>query len=258
MFECEVSRPTSCRRPSRTDHEANSDVEPCIGHDYNERAGDQHRVTTALDDRQLGGYNQAESRAGSVSFSGNSYRPGAVGVVGVIEQSTFNDTLDNSHRSARHTVHPLPTFPLSRKTRGVVLPDPSFRGVDVRDDQIPCRKKISPSRPCQNRRATQKRRPQRSPSICTVPGVRSLSPSCDFPGGSARGQHSDENEVVWEYKRLLRYRTVNGKSLVLVPWVPTWEPADEYPPGEVERVKRQSQGQMQARRRGRPRSKQHQ
>ena len=62
-----------------TDHEANSDVELRTERDYNERAGNLHHITTALDDRQLGGYNQAESRAGSVTLSDNNYRPGAVG-----------------------------------------------------------------------------------------------------------------------------------------------------------------------------------
>lgn len=244
-------------RPSLA-HKVNCDVERRTEHDHNERTDNLQGVTTALDDRQLDGHNQAESRAGSVALSDNSYRPGAVGVVGVIEQATFHDTLDDSRTSARHTVHPHPTFPLSRKRGGVVLPDLSLRGADVHDDHTPCRKKLSPSRLCQNRRATQKRPPQRSPSNFPLSAVRSRPMSCDFPIGSDRGQHNAENEVVWEYRHLLDYRTDNGKSLVLVPWVPTWEPADEYPPEEVERVRRQSLGQMHARRRGRPRSKQYQ
>jgi len=69
-------------------------------------------------------------------------------------------------------------------------------------------------------------------------------------------RHNVEEEVVWEYERLLDYRIINGKPVVLVPWIPTWEPPDEYPPEEVDRVRRISQWQMHLRRRGRPRSKQ--
>jgi len=79
--------------------------------------------------------------------------------------------------------------------------------------------------------------------------------SCEIPSRSAEARHDVEEEVVWEYRRLLDYRIVDGKPLVLVAWKPIWEPLDEYPAEEVDRVKRHSQRQMQVRRRGRPRSK---
>jgi len=81
--------------------------------------------------------------------------------------------------------------------------------------------------------------------------------SCEIPSSLDEGQHDVEEGVVWEYRSLLDYRIVNGKPLVLVPWIPTWELPDEYPEEEVDRVRREYQAQMQGRRRGRPRSKQH-
>jgi hypothetical protein len=47
-----------------------------------------------------------------------------------------------------------------------------------------------------------------------------------------------QDEVVWLYGRLLGYKVVNGKPLVLIPWDPTWEPPDKYSKEEVKRVKR--------------------
>jgi hypothetical protein len=69
-----------------------------------------------------------------------------------------------------------------------------------------------------------------------------------------RGPDDDEpqDEVVWLYGRLLSYKVVNGKPLVLVPWYPTWEPPDEYSREEVERVKRQYTSQIPRKRQGRP------
>jgi hypothetical protein len=75
----------------------------------------------------------------------------------------------------------------------------------------------------------------------------SWSVSCEIPSSPGEGQHDVEEGVVWEYRRLLDYRIVNGKLLVLVPWIPTWEPPDEYPEEEeVDRVRRKYQAQTLA------------
>jgi len=52
-------------------------------------------------------------------------------------------------------------------------------------------------------------------------------------------QDIPSDEAVWEHGCLLRYKVVDGKPFVLVPWYPTWEPPDEYSKEEVDRVKRQ-------------------
>ncbi|KAK2752506.1 hypothetical protein FQN54_008099 [Arachnomyces sp. PD_36] len=65
--------------------------------------------------------------------------------------------------------------------------------------------------------------------------------------------HSDEtqSDVVWEYHGLRGYKIVDGKPFVLVPWLPTWEPAAEFSAEEVERVKRRCE-LRKSRRPGRP------
>jgi hypothetical protein len=175
----------------------------------------------------------------------------AARVVGRIQPSTLND----SHRNTQQTASP--TLPFSRKRRVVALVESPPIELDVSDDQISCRRKVSRSPPSQNRRATQKRRPQGSPPEFPMPGLGSRFVSSEIPSSPGEEQHDVNEGVVWEYRRLLDYRIINGKSSVLVPWVSTWEPLDEYPEDEVDRVRREYQAQMQGRRRGRPRSKQH-
>jgi hypothetical protein len=65
------------------------------------------------------------------------------------------------------------------------------------------------------------------------------------------GEDGSQDEPVWEHGPLLNYKVVNGKPLVLVPWYPTWEPPDEYPKEEVERVKQQYESGALGKRRGR-------
>jgi uncharacterized Fe-S cluster protein YjdI len=65
-------------------------------------------------------------------------------------------------------------------------------------------------------------------------------------------QGQAEEEIVWLYGPLCGYKVVNGKHLVLVPWKPTWEPPDEYPRDEVDRVRTQWESQRWCKRRGRP------
>lgn len=228
----------------------NNDVEPCTESDNSERGEDLHHATRARNNRQCIGSVQLDGRNGSAMLSNRSHRTDTAKMVIGIQQYTLNGT----RRNAQQTASPI--FPLSRNRRGVALPDIPLRGSDVNDDQVSCLEKVSPSWPYHNRRATQKRRPQRSPQNFPPSEVQSRSMSCDIPLSSDEGQHNVEKEVVWEYRQLLDYRSVNGKSLVLVPWLPTWEPADEYPPKEVDRVRRNSKRQMQVRRRGRPHSKQ--
>jgi hypothetical protein len=43
-----------------------------------------------------------------------------------------------------------------------------------------------------------------------------------MPAIPSEVRHDVEGEAVWEYGRLLDYKIVNGKPLVLVPWIPTW------------------------------------
>jgi hypothetical protein len=52
-----------------------------------------------------------------------------------------------------------------------------------------------------------------------------------------------QDEIAWLHGRLLGYKVVNGKPLVLVPWYPTCEPPDEYSKEEIESVKRQYESQ---------------
>lgn len=177
----------------------------------------------------------------------------ATRVVGIIQPSSLNDSRRNSRQTAS------PSLPLSRKRRGVALPKSPSMGLDVSIDQVSFRKKVSLSRSSQNHRATQKGRAMtgtKSRLKFPLPELRSRSLSCEIPASLSEARHDIEEEVVWEYRRLRDYRIVNGKPLVLVPWIPTWEPADEYPTEEVDRVRRNSQRHMQVRRRGRPRSKQ--
>jgi hypothetical protein len=65
------------------------------------------------------------------------------------------------------------------------------------------------------------------------------------------GEGGSQDETVWEHGPLLNYKVVNGKPLALVPWYPTWEPPDEYPEEEVERVKQQYESGALCKRRGR-------
>ena len=153
MLESEVGGPALRIRPSPTDREENDGVEPCTESDNSERGDDGHHATTARNDRQRSGYIQVEGRTGSVSLSNHSHRTDAARVVGGIQQSTLNDSRRNTQQTAS------PTFPLSRKRRGVALPESPSRGLDVSDDQTSCRKKVSLSRSSQSRRATQKGRP---------------------------------------------------------------------------------------------------
>lgn len=255
MLESEAGVPALRIRPSPTDREENDGVEPCTESDNSERDDDVHRATTARKDRQPSGCIQVGGRTGKVSLSNHGPRTAdAARVVGGIQQSTLNDSRRNTHQTAS------PTFPLSRKRHGVALPESLSRGLDVSDDQTSCRKKASLSRSSQNRRATQKGRPLASmgsrPEF-PLPELVSCSVSREIPSSPDEGQHDVEEGVVWEYGRLLDYRIVNGKPSVLVHWVPTWEPPDEYPEEEVDRVRREYQAQVPKRRRGRPRSKQH-
>lgn len=52
------------------------------------------------------------------------------------------------------------------------------------------------------------------------------------------GQRHAAGEVVWEHGDLISYRVRAGRTEVLVPWLPTWEAASEYPPKAVARVRR--------------------
>jgi hypothetical protein len=45
-------------------------------------------------------------------------------------------------------------------------------------------------------------------------------------------------EKVWEYDELVGYREVNGRAEMAVPWKLTWEPAKEFPPDEVAKIKK--------------------
>jgi hypothetical protein len=175
-------------------------------------------------------------------------------VVGGIQPSTLNDSRGNTQQTAS------PTFPLSRKRHGVALADSPSRGLDVSDDQTSCRRKVSRSRSFQRRHATQNGWPLAgtgSRSGFRLSGHESRSLSCGIPASLDEGQHDAEEGVVWEYRRLLDYRIVNREPLVLVPWIPTWEPPNEYSEEEVDRVRREYLAKMQGRGRGRPRSKQH-
>jgi hypothetical protein len=254
MLESEVSGPALRIQPSPTAREENGSVEPCIEDDNSERGDDVHRVTMARIDRQRSGHIQVEGRTDSVPLSDNSHTTDAARVVGGIQSST----LTNSRRNTQQTASP--TFPLSRKRHGVALPESPSRGLDVSDDQSFCRKKVSRSRSFQSPCGTQNGRPLAaigSHSEFLLPEHESRSVSFGIPASLDEGQRDAEEGVVWEYRRLLDYRIVNGKPLVLVPWIPTWEPPDEYPEEEVDRVRREYQAQMLGRRRGRPRSKQH-
>lgn len=57
----------------------------------------------------------------------------------------------------------------------------------------------------------------------------SRSVSCEIPASPGKGQRRVGEGDVWANRRLLGYRIVKGRPLVLVPWVPTWEASDEYP-----------------------------
>lgn len=55
------------------------------------------------------------------------------------------------------------------------------------------------------------------------------------------GQRHAAGEVVWEHGDLIGYRVNRGKPEVLVPWMPTWDLASEYPPKVVARVRKNCQ-----------------
>jgi hypothetical protein len=67
-----------------------------------------------------------------------------------------------------------------------------------------------------------------------------------------RQAESKSEEIMWEHGRLLDYKIVNGKPYVLVPWLPTWEPPDEYSKEEVARVKQRFESRTKPKRRSRP------
>ncbi|KAK5041872.1 hypothetical protein LTR84_002646 [Exophiala bonariae] len=249
MLESQIGNSALRVRPSPTDREVEDDVGPCVESDNREGDDDMYHATTAQYHRQRS-RNEMEDSTHKASLPNRYCWTGATRVVGIVQQSSLNDSRRNSPKTAS------PTFPSSRKRRGAALHESPSRGLDVSIDQIPCRKKVSLSRSTQNHRATQKGRiltGMKSRPDLPLPGARPRSLSCETPPSPSEARQDVEEEVVWEYGRLLDYNIVNGKPLVLVPWIPTWEPPDEYPPEEVDRVRRTSQRQMQ---RGRPRSKQ--
>jgi hypothetical protein len=249
MLESEICTMGLDIQSSTVGRGAIDDVERCTESDGREKGEDVHSATAARNDRQHDSSIRAESRSGSVFLSKYSARTDTAGMIGGFQQYALNGTHQNAHGTAR------PTFPLSGKRRGVALPNLPSRGLGIKVDQASCLKKDPLSRPSYSQRATQKRRSQRPPSVSPLPEVRLRSVSHELPSGPDKGQQTVEKEVVWEYRHLLDYRIVDGQSLVLVPWLPTWEPADEYPSEEVDRVRRHSRRQIQIRRRGRPRSK---
>jgi hypothetical protein len=248
MLESEVGIPTLRIRPLPTEREENGRVGPCTENDNRERDDDVFHITTARNDRQRI-RNLGEGRIGKPSLPNHSFRTEATREVGLIQQSTLNDSRRNSHETARAT------FPLSRKRRGGKLPESPSMGLEASIDQISCRKKAWLSASSSNRRASDLTGME-SRLDSPFPGLWSQSLRGDIPSSSAEARDDVEEEVVWEHRRLLDYRIVNGNPFVLVPWMPTWEPADEYPSEEVDRVRRNSQRQIQVRQRGRPRSKQ--
>lgn len=227
MLESNVGAPGLRIRPSKFGREENDDVEPPTESDNGDRGEVVHHATTTRDYCQ---------------------RTEIPRMIDGTHQYALNGTRGDAREIAS------PAFPLSRKRRGVARPESPSQGSSACDDQASCLKKVSDSRPCHNRRVTQERRPQKPLSVSQRSKVRTRSLSHNLPLGPDKWQHNVE-EVVWEYGHLLHYRIVNGNPQVLVPWVPTWEPAGEYPPEDVDRVRRESQAQKQARRRGRPRSK---
>jgi hypothetical protein len=254
MLESEVGGPVLGIRPSTTDRKENDDLAPCTESDNSERGDNVHHDTTARNDRQRSSYIQVEGRTDSVFISSHSHRTDAAKVVGGVQQSTSNCSCRDCQQTAS------PTSPLARKRRGAALPESPSRELDVSDDQASCRKRVSLSRPSQNRRATKKGRPLtaiRYRAEHPLPRLVSRSVSCEIPPSPGEGRHGVEEGVVWEYRRLLGYRIVNGKPFVLVPWIPTWEPPDEYPEEEVDRVRLAYQAKMMGRRQGGPRFKQH-
>lgn len=55
---------------------------------------------------------------------------------------------------------------------------------------------------------------------------------------TSKGSHPlNGSSPVWRYKALVGCEGRYGKPFVRVAWYSTWEPVDEFPPGEVERVR---------------------
>ncbi|KAK5051635.1 hypothetical protein LTR84_003287 [Exophiala bonariae] len=239
---------------SLTDREESEGEEPCTESDNNERDDNGRHLEAARNDRHYSGRNRVERRSSRVSLSDYNYTTDAVRVVDGIQPSM----LDDSHSNPRQTASS--TFPLPRKRQVAAGPESSSSGLVISDDQSSGRKKVSQSRSFQSRHATQKELPlaaigSHSKSLLEGQGSRFMS--FGLPHDLDEGQHDAEEGVVWEYRRLLDYRIVDGRPWVLVPWIPTWEPIDEYPEEEVDRVRREYHARIHGRRRGRPRTKQH-
>ncbi|KAK5203611.1 hypothetical protein LTR41_010638 [Exophiala xenobiotica] len=241
-------------RQSLADREESEGEEPCKESENSKRDDIGRPPEAARNDRRYSGRSRVDRRSSGMSLSDYNYTTDAVRVVDGIQPSMLDDSRGNPRQIASST------FPSPRKRQVAAGPESSSSGLVISDDQSSGRKKVSQSRSFQSRHATPKGLAlaaigSHSKSLLEGQGSRSMF--FGLPHDLEEGQHDAEEGVVWEYRRLLDYRIVDGRPLVLVPWIPTWEPIDEYPEEEVDRVRREYHARIHGRRRGRPRTKQH-
>ena len=254
MLESEDGGPAPGSRPSPTDREGDDCVESWRERPNEDTGHDGDFITTARCSQYSSGYLHAEGHNGNVPVSNNSSNmPDGSEVVGKPQQLKLTWAGSNAQESTTTATV------LSQKRRRSGLSEPPSENLDGCDGQTFGQMKVAFSRPSRSHCAPssgQSLTDMRSRSELGSPALASWSKPHASPASPDEGRHHVEEEVVWEHGSLLDYRIVNGKPFVLVPWRATWEPPEEYPEEEVDKVRRRYLAKIQGRRRGRPHVKQ--